>query len=369
MADLRHKTSFGGRLLAYADETSIAVAHPSTGSDMNSGMVVAKTHAPAEVRRLRDQGYGNPLVVDVCAWKKQDATVSSPMDLPPGEGLFPITLEDWSEGVLSSGASDVLSPSKFVSASDWPALKAVLTMGDSVDLPGFVTLVATDAAMLDESNFHKFLASLCEARRPLAVVFAASRAPLSVKRRMKSVRKLVDTLPSALLLGVDALAGLDTVARGGAAAIGVTGGLRRPRRPTDTGGGGFAAGGLPGLLLRDLWEQRSPQTYADWYANKPSPRCDLCGGRASDVFGNSNEEKHQILLHNLHTWMRVFSEMRDLETAARIAWLSEGRRNGLIAHASLRPAQVAREADPLLQQLVALDDPNFRIPAPTHGRP
>ncbi|WP_145926865.1 hypothetical protein [Amycolatopsis orientalis] len=109
MADLRHKTSFGGRLLAYADETSMAVAHPITGSDVNSGMVIAKAHAPAEVRRLRELGYANPLVVDVCAWKKEVATVSSPMDLPAGEGLFPITLEDWSEGVLSSGASNVVS--------------------------------------------------------------------------------------------------------------------------------------------------------------------------------------------------------------------------------------------------------------------
>lgn len=121
---------------------------------------------------------------------------------------------------------------------------------------------------------------------------------------------------------------------------------------------------VPGLFLRDLWEHRSPSTYADWYANSPSPTCDECGGRALDEFGSDEADKQAVLCHNVHEWLGVHSRVCDLDPVGRRLVLGEERADALAAHLNLRPATFRVEADPVLRELVELDDPQGRRTTP-----
>ncbi|MFD9891556.1 hypothetical protein ACFWY9_19645 [Amycolatopsis sp. NPDC059027] len=355
-----------GRVLAYVDEAHCSAAVTATGSHPASGLVVAKPSGIGLTRQLRSAGYGAPIVVDVRSWADRFASVDAPTDLADDSGLLPaITLDEWADPVLRAGATAVLTPSRFVRAGDWPALKAVLNAGEEASLPTIVTLVATDAAMLDPQYFATFVQLTSARRQPVGFVFASNQPPFNRRGRAAALRALTKAVPGSMLLGVDALVGLDAPVHGAhMSAIGITGGQRRPRRPGDNGGGGNARDWVPGLFLRDLWEQRSPSTYADWYANSRSPVCAACGGRALDSFGNSDDEKHAVLSHNVHAWLGVLTEMRQVADTERAGWLAEQRLGGFEAHAMLRPAGVRMEADLVLRQLVELDDPGRRRTTP-----
>lgn len=356
--------ALAGRVLAYGDEASLAAVIRDTGTHERSGVVVAmKSGAVDVVRHLSRTEYSQPTVVDVRRWSSEIASVESPLALPVGDGLFPLTLDDWGAGILRAGASAVLTPSRFVRLADWPSLKAVISAGNSAVRQEIITLVATDVGMLDGQNLSQFVDIVGEAKGPLAFLFASAQPPFEKRGRAAAMRALVIEFPGAILIGVDALIGLDGIVRGAqATAIGVTGSLRRPHRPGDQGGPP-ARQWMPGMFIRELWEQRSPTIYADWYEGRPSPMCEQCGRRL-DIFGNSPSEKLAILSHGVHAWLSVLTEMSAQPQSARTAWLASQRQAGFEAHADLRPRQITVEADRLLRQLVELDDPQGRRTTP-----
>lgn len=363
-SDSRLVPALAGRALAYVGNKELDVAAPATRAHQQSGLVIGmKTGAVERVQALKRCGYSQPVVVDVRAWSSQIASVDVPLDLP-SDGLFPVTIDTWAEPILRTGAA-ALTPSRFVRTADWPALKAVIAASNTSCRPGIITLIATDAAMLDAQNIKRFVDISGEARGVVAFLFASSQAPFEKRGRASAMRSMLQRFPRAILLGVDVLVGLDALVNGAqATAIGVTGGLRRPRRPGDPGGPP-AKGWQPGMFLRQLWEQRSPAMYADWYAGSASPTCDQCGGRKLDTFGNDPFEKKAILRHAVHTWLDVLSELHALPTPERATWLAGQRIAGFEAHAELRHARVTVEADRLLRQLVELDDPQRRLTTPS----
>jgi hypothetical protein len=121
---------------------------------------------------------------------------------------------------------------------------------------------------------------------------------------------------------------------------------------------------MPGLFLRQLWENRSSGTYADWFANSPSPTCADCGGRALDRFTAEDDDKRQVLRHNVHSWLAVHSEIRRRRPDAACEWLRAERCRGFTAHAALRPVPASLKADKLLRVLCELDDPQQRTTTP-----
>jgi hypothetical protein len=353
-----------GTLLAYANHDWYDAAVSETARHSRSGLVLAEEEAVPILRRLKAGGYTRALVFDPRLWARQVVSVRAPMVMPESGGLFQVTLDEWAAGIVADGATAVFTPSKFVQAADWPALDAVVRAGNAASRPELITLIAADAAMLDDVHRVKFIDSVKHSSRATAFLFAAARKPLATWGRAAGLRDLVSALPGCLLLGTEVLAATDVLAHGaGAAAIGLTGGLRRPNRPGDQGGGNNAVGGVPGLFLRDLWEQRSPSMYADWYAGRPSPHCSTCG-RVLDSFGSTRSEKKVVLRHNVHAWLEVFSDIGHLRPPERRRWLVGERLDAFMRHASLRPAQSEVEADPLLRQLVELDDPMQRRTTP-----
>ncbi len=357
-----------GRVLAYAQAESPAAGAvaPLTSGHGRSGMVLRGCGAASQVRGLRAVGDQQTLVVDVAAWATKDATPSKPLALPQGDALFHVGLDEWAHGHVRAGADAVLSPSLFVRADDWESARAVVRAGREKTRPDVWTLLATDAAALDPARLPALLDVVGEesAGHPMAFVFAGTGDPLAVGHRAAGLRALLAALPGSLIVGVDVLMGTDVAAHGGTAAIGATGSLRRPSRPGDTGRG-FANGFAPGAFLRDLWELRSPDTYADWYANSPSPVCQECDGRAVDSFTGSPADKARVFAHNAHAWLDVADEISRRQPHAARQWLDAERRRGFEAHLALTGTGTALAADRLLRRLCELDDPHHRRALPT----
>lgn len=354
-----------GTLLAYAGRDQCAIAGPVTAGHDRSGLVVAGRDAVSTIRQLRDSRYTRPIIADVKRWADELATAAVPLAMQESDGLMQLTLDEWSASVLANGATAVLTPSRFVRAGDWSALDAVVRAGNAATMPGLITLIATDAAMLDD--VIRFICVVKRSTRPVGFVFAAAQTPLRRRQRAAGLRKVVAAMPGCLLLATEVLAATDALAQGaGSAAIGVTGGLRRPRRPGDPKDGPYAVNALPGLFLRDLWEHRSPGIYADWYAGAQSPCCRDCG-RSLDYFDTTRSERETILRHGIRGWLDVLSEIGDLPSQSQRAWLAEERLDAFTRHANLRPVRTAVEADPLLRQLVELDDPRQRRTTPAGG--
>jgi hypothetical protein len=356
---------FAGRLLAYVPSGDARVIGSITATSPDSGLMLYGPGASADARAL-PPGMRQCVGVDVGAWSRSFATVAEPLELPAQGGLFAVSLDTWVAGIAAaSRATAVLTPSRMVRAGDWASLRALLVSGSQTSRPQAVLLVAADAEMLDAANFQTFLAHVAtyaDTTR-LAFLFAdkgSQHGPVARRERAAAIRSLLAAHPDALLVGLDALVGTDLAARGGSAAVGVTSTLRRPRLPGGKGGP-IAADWLPGLLLPDLWECRSPAIYADWYLNAASPTCASCGGRALDRFAPQPSDKAAILAHNVHTWLSVHTEIRRRTPVAAQLWLDDDRRRGLAAHLSLRPANSDAAADRALRSLCELDDPTGRL--------
>lgn len=343
-----------GRLLAYADAETAPLVAALTAAHPASGIVVRGSRAMAAIRALPDAYRRQPMVVDLAAWPTETATADAPFRLPAPDGLFPITLDSLAAAALGDGGALLLTPSRYVAGTDWVSLRAVLAAGAATERDDVVTHVVCHAAMLSPDHRAMFLRNLDEhARsRPLAFTFCGR---ITSRDSARGLRELVTEFPGSLVVGTDALAGCDIAARGVSAAIGVTGSLRRPA-PPGTSKGGFANGFVPGLFLHPLWEFRSPTTYADWYANSPSPGCAMCGGRPLDAFSNHPADKQAVLLHNVHAWLRVLDELRSRSPLEAQAWLDADRRRALAEHSVLRPGAGRLAADPLLRSLCEIDD-------------
>lgn len=78
-----------------------------------------------------------------------------------------------------------------------------------------------------------------------------------------------------------------------------------------------------------MWETRSPQIYADWYANSPTPTCEDCGGRDMTTFTEHPSDKQQIVDHNVHAWLGIHTEIRRRTQAAAREWLAQHRLRAL----------------------------------------
>ena len=364
-----------GRLLCYVaphtaqDVAVVARVAALTFGEETSGLVVRGRHTG---ELLRDFGRQSPsgaarqsVIVDPGCWTEVVATAEMPMGVPADEDvLFAVPLEEQMESLLQSGAEGVFTPSGFVESGDWQALKAVLVAGARVRDRRVATLVATDAAMLDSARSSTFLQYLDEqhAGRPLAFVFAARSVHLARAGRMAGLRELLDAFPGSLVVGTEILAATDVVVRGGSAAIGLRASQRKPR-PPGRGGGSQAAGFIPGMFLRELWETRSPSYYAEWYRNRAAPACAACG-RGPESFTCDQADKDAVLIHNVHAWLGVLTDLSRQGDHARM-WLVDERWRARLAHHDIGPTGTGAPVDPLLTALCELDGPQLgreRIP-------
>ena len=361
-------SSDGSTLAFVASEASLCneleIANRFTAATETPLMISSPQFCSVLAALRRSSASSSPLIADTRQWRNKVATVREPTSAQVGLGLQ--DLDEWAASFLQSSRADVvLTPSHFVTCADWPTLDAVLEVSSTTSTPELVTLIPTDAAMLGSRNLSRFLGALHSSpRRLFAFIFAARETPLQNRDRLGGLRELLGEFPGSWIMGLDALVASDALAHGaGLAAVGTSSGHRWPQRPGDSGGPP-ARNYIPGLFLRDLLEYRSPDFYADWYADSPSPWCKLCERRL-DVFEPSDADKRQIIEHNMHAVHRLGAELLCVDPANRSAWLREVRLAALGAHGNLTSEETSVRADKTLRYLCEMDDPYLRTTTPS----
>jgi hypothetical protein len=349
-----------GRLLVHVSETDVDDELLTLiESTPESGLILWGSGASG-LRRTRRRFRG--LVGhDAGLWRSVLATPTNPL---PGLGdpdelvLVPVDLDQYLGSIAAAGADFVLTPSGFVPAGAWSTLRALLSATARTERRDVLTLVPTDAQMLDPAYRSQLTDELATTGRPLALVFAASSQPFGKPGRVAALRELLATLPGLTVLATEYLVASDVLVRGGTASVGFHRTLRCPVRPTDPDPDGMAKGWLPGLFLRELWENRSPSVYADWYAfRSSSPHCDPCG-RDVDDFEPTSEDRLQIRRHNVHALMAVLADLRRSPDPASL--LRTERAAALQRHVDLHPFTARHQTDPVLRRLAELDDGHGR---------
>ena len=323
-------------------------------------LMISSSNTAAAVAALRAGRFmPSSLIGDARLWRGKVATSEVPTELQEGMRLY--DLDEWARSYMRGMQADaVLTPSYFVTRGDWASLEAVLEASLAPATPDVVTLIPTDAAMLESSYLSDLLRVLHNtSRRQLAFVFAANKRPLAKRDRLGGLRDLLREFPGSWILGVDVLVATDALAHGaGLVGVGASSGYRWPQRPGDSGGP-LARNFLPGLFLRELLEFRSPDFYADWFADSPSPSCELCA-RTLDAFEPTAEDKQCIIQHNLHAIQEIVTALLSVPAIDRIAWIRDVRLAALEAHASLTSQATPVQADSTLRFLCEMDDPHIR---------
>lgn len=361
---MRHSLDIASRLFVHVNAADVdSVLLREVGS-ADTGLIVWGGGL-SEVRQIRP-AYGGPTGHDAGLWRSTLATPAQPL---PGLGdsqelaLFSTSLDQYASPIAGAGADFVLTPSGFVQAGEWATLRALLVAAACTDRQDVLTLVPTDAQMLDQVYLDRFLDELCTADRPLGLIFAGSTQPFAQPGRICALRTLMAALPGLAILATEYHLAADIIARGGSSSVGFDRALRRPIPPGSRNGNGMAKGWLPGLFLRALWETRGPSVYADWYASRPSsPHCVACG-RDIDDFEATTEDRLLIKRHNVHTLMTL---IRDLRAALDpVALLESERLAALRRHLELHPFSASHQTDPVLRRLVELDDGRGRLVLPS----
>ena len=307
-----------------------------------------------------------PYTFDSAWWQSHVADPRSATEASDAGCLSPISLDDWAANALrGTRARIVLTPSAFVLTADWAALQALVAELATTTHQALLRLVATDGAMLDSSNFLRFKQELrCLEGQPIGFLFGGKRESMARGTRLRNLRLLFQAHPGASLIGVDPLVASDALAHGsGPVFVGASSGLRWPAPPGASNGGFNSKGFLPGIFNRELLSIRSPEVFADWYVNSPSPVCAVCRQPVDD-YAPTDADKAAILDHNLHSAHALSLDLMAKRAAARAAWLHDQRVEALLAHQPLSGGVADLAADMTLRRLVELDDPLARRATP-----
>jgi hypothetical protein len=354
-----------GRLLVHVRETDVdSVLLTVIESAPEAGLIVWGC-GRLDIRRVRAR-FSGLVGHDAGLWRSVLATPANPLPRLGSHELtfFSADLDQYASPISAAGADFVLTPSGFVQPGAWSTLRALLSATRS-ERQDVITLVPTDAQMLDPTHRSRFADELAAAGRPLGLIFAAPSQPFAHPGRVAALRELLAALPDLTVLTTEYLVAADVVARGAATSVGFDRAMRWPIRPGDPNGAGMAKSWLPGLFLRELWESRSPSVYADWYASRSSsPRCGACA-RDVDDFEATPGDRLLIRRHNVHALMGVLADLRlapdppSLLRAERVAALQR--------HVDLHPFTARHQADPVLRRLAELDDGRGRQVLPSGG--
>ncbi len=350
-----------GAVLAHTKPGDVRIALNETYKHMQSGLVFCG-QPNREVRR--DFGtLAGRVILDRGRWCD---TVATPTDLfglsggtpPDNDSLLAATCDQTLSDVAASAPASVslvLTPTGFIPPDQLDLISAVFDAVAACNDPRLIPLIPTHAQVLDPWMLERTCQVLQKARSPIALILADDAPqPFAALQRMDGLRTLLATVPDVLLLACEPSVALDATMHGACAtAIGVNSGLRLPKPPPRTNGGPAA----PRMWLHELWEHRSPKTYAKWYQGLDEPYCEFCSVQRSFAsYGPGTPDRQASYRHTLHSWLGVLDDLAGLSSAEARSVLAEQRLQALDRHAELRPQDGLGEFDPVVRQLVVLDE-------------
>ncbi|ODU22196.1 MAG: hypothetical protein ABS80_17185 [Pseudonocardia sp. SCN 72-51] len=371
---------FGTRIAVYTDRDLLPVALRAAARS-HIAVIIRDQADPQQIRRALGKQRRVTVIADPGRWRHGTARPDQPLQLPdrgltdtaPGgaaEGAVvspgSVDLGTWAQNYRAgAGVDAVFTPSRFVEAGDWDALRALrntfaesLTPDDRV-----VGLIATNASMLDSGTLATFLKELEPlGHLRLGFVFAGPREALAHRSRVTGLRSVLTEHRGAWLLGVDALIASDALCAGaGMVGIGIRSGMRWPAAPDRGENTPFARQGIPGRLHRDLLTYRSPVTYADWYFDSVPSACGVCG-RPPDRYTPTPEGNNEIHEHNVHAAAALCEDLLQVDADKRADWLNNERLEAADHYRDLDRSQARVDIDPTLVALIRRDNPGWSAP-------
>lgn len=280
----------------------------------HGGLVLCGEGAPARARDLRLAGFTGALVEDPAAYEKQVATKQAPFDLPEGDGLFEIELEDVLKAQIERGADWAMTPSRYILSGDSPALKALVKRAREIAFENVIVVVAASIGWLNRDFRGQFTAALQSIGYPVALALGGQYNPLrKFADAPEHLRDLLQEVPGVGLWRTD-LAAFDMLAYGGSfAAIGAGGSLRHLVPAGEKAESSKPFPHYPSVLVPDLLRFTTADTLADIYADTDPPPCPclVCGGKLNLEAFHSLKAPGRAAAHahNAATWTTWLPEI------------------------------------------------------------
>lgn len=338
--------------LFQAGSTDFAAAVAQARETPDIGVVLTGS----EVGSLRGLSESEPnlvLVIDDGSWRDAIADVDRPLSKVADDGLFGLSLDEYTAALVDEGATAVLSPTRAIRREGWQrTLASLFTELDKATRPELIPHLPLQSSILDEDNLVALRQALDEFGRPVSMTLLGGRDSMVPNGRLASLRHLVADGWVQRLFATEPLIAADTFAHGAASvAVGINSGLRVPSMP---GGGGRRSPNFElGVFHRPIMEICTPTVFAEMYASRPdAPSCIECGGRSLTIY--RQREYAGFVEHNLHAFTDHHNEVAALDPQLRRGWLAQERASALAGH----PLALVRGAggpNRTLVQLVKLD--------------
>jgi len=299
------------------------------------GLVLTGAHANHAVRELRKMHPNLLLLAEPDAATRYVATASNPFLLNQ-DGLFSETLTGVLEGQRLSGADLTVTPTGFIEAGDYAALKAAVEAANNVDRDDLVALLPVSYHWMADPHVRQLIAVATRSRHMVAIALGDSGGdPLSHRGVAAGYHRFFSEVPLAMAWRTD-IAGFAAMAAGAAsAAIGELPSLRRLAPPRHQSMSSDKRDQTPHVLIAELLRySRTSVMQINWFASvNPYPcDCSFCIGRAVDRFSGSAEDRLAAHLHNTAVVTELATGITSLAAVARAGWWEAKVRGATYAH-------------------------------------
>ncbi|EIV94909.1 hypothetical protein [Frankia sp. QA3] len=269
--------------------------------------------------------YRGPLLLDPGRYEAHPATSDKPFIVPPDD-MYGSGLERELDLQIERRAMAAITPTGYIRAADWNALKAVVGAAQDLGRADVIVMLPIDATWLRDDSVEKLDLAIKNIPHPVAVAVGGQFNPFDrYKKATTNLRRLLTDNPRVGLWRSD-LQVFDAIGHGALfAALGLSGSLRHtvpPGEPTESKKGGGPASAT--VLLTEFLRFTRGSDLATLYANADAPTCDCpaCDGARLDRFdGSDNEVRALADSHNAAVWARLLDAVfRYTDLGSRQSW-------------------------------------------------
>lgn len=296
-----------GRLLLQVNPVRVS-RHLDHVFTSHSGLILSGGERTSEkAYQLRQDGYSGVVLADPALYLKDAATQDDPFLSPGNQASTFGALEDALSTQLARGATAAMSPTGYIHAEDFGALKAAAADITGLDDPRMIFAVPLSVAWLHNDPVRQLIAVLQTVPGAKAIMLGGQMDPLARQRTIAvaNLCKVIAEVPDTALIRTD-IAAFGALAHGAVfSAFGMGSAQRHivppPEKPKSSKGGGNS----PAVLYPDLMSFFLGEKIAKHFAavaDAPTCTCAICGGRALDRFTSRDTEKEAIG-HNVAVMM------------------------------------------------------------------
>jgi hypothetical protein len=321
--------------------------------------------------------YRGPLLLDPGRYEKHFATSDRPFIVPPDD-MYGSGMDRELDLQIQRRALAAITPTGYIRAADWGALKAVVRTAQDLKRNDVVIMLPIDAAWLQDDSVEKLDLAIKQTPHPVAIAVGGQYNPFDKYRKATTnLRRLLIDNPGVGLWRAD-LQVFDAIGHGALfAAFGLSTSLRHTVPPDQAAQSKKGGGVRPSatVLLPELLRFSQGPDLATLYADADAPTCSClaCGGAKLDRFdGHDNEIRALADSHNAAVWADLLvAVFHYTDLGSRQAWWHQLCIDALksIEAENERLRQVGAFKVPKdVQRWVDLPVTHAPAPVPTPGR-